>query len=419
MTLIAPGRLRPESASFYAPHHTSRSYSSFRAHFILSRVLSFHPRKWRNKSLPPVFSSSSCIDRKEHAQTHSRVVETLSAMRKRNLDERAVKMNRARDRIEAENRARVEKALSAMRLGHRHGDGGAADVAGRLERAPAHLRPILAIFMSPAFKQAFLAYAQQVACGEVVMPSASALDRQYRTANTAAASPPPSSGKSVPARNAAAAAAAGVPGGTSAVRGGNPPPRRAISLDCPETVAEAAAKASAPVPPARGAERRRQVAFGDVPPTKSEANLIAAGKHRSLKAKAPGARQAGIGGGGGERFSASGRRRSAAGASRREGGEHQASGVSNAAKWRKHREGSDFNMTLTADTATGRTGMNPARDGRGGGATATAAPARGRGSRGTVPPIARKIGLETLPFAGDDVPYFSVRTAHVQIPSKT
>lgn len=299
------------------------------------------------------------------------MVETLAAMRRRNFDERIVKMNRARDRIEAENRARVEAALSAMRLGHR---GRSGDVADRLERAPAHLRRILAIFMSPAFKQAFLAYAQKVARGEIAMPSASALAVQARRP---AASPSPSSpGQAVRAKTAAAAAA--VPGSTTALAGRSPPPRRAISLDCPETVAEAAADASAP-PPGRGAERRRQGAFGDVPPTKSEAILIAAGEHRSLTTKSSGRRKlggaSGASGGGHGRGStrASGGQRRVAGASSRGGASSGANHT--AVKWRKHREGSDFNLTLTADTAVGRAGRNSAQAGDSGGAQA--APARG------------------------------------------
>ena len=303
------------------------------------------------------------------------MVETLAAMRRRNFDERVVKINRARDRIEAENRARVEAALSAMRLGHR---GRSGDVADRLEQAPAHLRRILAIFMSPAFKQAFLAYAQKVARGEIAMPSASALAVQpRRPANGPAASSSPSSpGQAVRAKTAATAAA--VAGSTTALVGRSPPPRRAISLDCPETVAEAAADASAP-PPGRGAERRRQGAFGDVPPTKSEAILIAAGEHRLLTTKSSSRRKlggaSGASGGGHGRgsTSASGGQRRVAGASSRGGASSGANHT--AVKWRKHREGSDFNLTFTADTAVGRAGRNSAQAGDSGGAQA--APARG------------------------------------------
>ncbi len=293
------------------------------------------------------------------------MLEVLSTMRQRNGAERAVKLSRARDRIEAENRARVEKALNAMRLGASGGG-----IAGRLERAPAHLRPILSIFMSPGFKSAFLAYAQKVARGEIVMPSASALAKPAVKTGASPPSPPPgkgapatkTSGKAAGKESPAAAAAAGTGG-----NGCKAAPRRAISLGTPETVVEAATAASAP-PLAKGAEHRRQATFGDLPPTKSEANLIAAGKHRSSMT-APGRRKAGDGGG--ESFNSSGgrRKRGAGGGLRREGSDRQRARKASKgeAKWRAHREGSGFEMTLTAETAIGRTERSPSQGGGGSG----------------------------------------------------
>lgn len=281
-------------------------------------------------------------------------------------------MNRARDRIEAENRARVERALSAMRrLGHGNAgvNGGSHedDVASRLERAPKHLRPILATFLSPSFKKAFLAYAKRFALGEVAFPPAtSTVARQAGTTLQSASSPPATPGNSVTvvpdAAVAAAAAGAALPGacaskGNAAAAGGNPPPRRAISLDypgtCPgheaTTLAASAAVASVPAL-ARGAEQRRETAFGNAPPSKSEANLMAAGKHRSSMVP-PGGRNGGDAGrglGGGQS-----RRRSGA-RSKREL-ERRVGGVNRAAKWHKHRDpSSDFDVTLTAETASGR-----------------------------------------------------------------
>ncbi|CAM9808913.1 unnamed protein product, partial [Hapterophycus canaliculatus] len=291
---------------------------------------------------------TGCIDRTEHEATHSKAVDTLSVMRKRKVDERAVKMNRARDRIEAENRARVEKALSAMRrLGQSNGSAGAGgdddeQVARRLERAPAHLRPILAIFLSPSFKKAFLAYARQVALGEVTSPSAVA-------------------------PTGATTALTGAPGSTGAAARGNPPPRRAISLDYPATCpgheisTSAAATAAASVPAlARGAGLRRQVAFGDEPPSKLEANLMAAGRQRSSMV-APGGRDSGTTADDGSmddgRGSNGQNRRRSSTRSKRER-DRQRSGVNRAAKWHKHQEGSDFNVTLTTDTASGRAGSS-------------------------------------------------------------
>lgn len=304
--------------------------------------------------------------------THSRVLEALSVMRQRTVGERAVKLSRARDRIEAENRARVEKALSAMRLGGR-----SSSVAGRLERAPAHLRPILSIFMSPAFKSAFLAYAQQVARGEIIMPSASALLAKHAAKTGAAISPPSPPGKGSAPNTKAAVSGGGkqapaAAAGTGVNGGGKTPPRRAVSLGTTETVAEASAVVASAPPLARGAENRRQAMFGDLPPTKSEANLIAAGEHRSPVATSGGRKAAGGGGDGGSGFNASGRRkRGAEGGPRREGsGREQARRASKGAKWRAHRESSGFSMTLTADTAVGRTERSPSQGGATGGETA-------------------------------------------------
>lgn len=284
--------------------------------------------------------------------TYTRVAELLSAIRKRKIDERAVKMNRARDRIEAENKARIEKALNALRL--RSQD----SVAGRLERAPVHLRGILAVFLDPRFQKAFVNYAQRFVRGKVVLPSA--LHKQATSSANMLTSSSKESGKN------------------AAVCGGNPPPRRAISLDYPETclghgpTTPAAAAAAASVPAlAKGLERRRQVMFGDMPPTKSEANMMAAGKHRS-SITAPGGRNGGGKGGGavgrdgdgvrrnqqtGKRKSRNGRKRSA------DGGK-----INPGMQWRRHREGSDFSMTLTAESAVGRSARTPSKGGGQGGA---------------------------------------------------
>ncbi|CAM9674223.1 unnamed protein product, partial [Ectocarpus fasciculatus] len=294
---------------------------------------------------------TGCIDQKENMPTYTRVAELLSIIRKRKIDERAIKMNRARDRIEAENRARIEKALSALRF--RSQD----SVAGRLDRAPAHLRGILAVFLDPSFQKAFLDYAKRFARGEVVLPSA--VDKQP----TSSANMQTSSSKET---------------ASAAVGGGNPPPRRAISLDYPETcpghgpTTPAAAAAAASVPKlAKDLERRRQMMFGDLPPTKSEANVIAAGKHRP-PITAPGGRNGGGRGGGvrggdgdgarqnhqtGKRKSRSGRKGSADGGNKGSG-----------TQWRRHREGSDFSMTLTAESAVGRSAGTPSKGGGQGGA---------------------------------------------------
>lgn len=61
---------------------------------------------------PGSLSRNRCIDRKADGATYVKVADTLSSMRKRKEDDRAVKLARARDRIEAENKARVEKVQS-------------------------------------------------------------------------------------------------------------------------------------------------------------------------------------------------------------------------------------------------------------------------------------------------------------------
>lgn len=66
---------------------------------------------------PGSISRNRCIDRKADGATYVKVADTLSSMRKRKEDDRAVKLARARDRIEAENKARVEKVKNPE-----HGD---------------------------------------------------------------------------------------------------------------------------------------------------------------------------------------------------------------------------------------------------------------------------------------------------------
>lgn len=310
---------------------------------------------------------SRCIDRKENEPTHSKVVETLSLIRKQNTDERAIKKSRARERIDAENKVRIEKALSAMKIGRERN----ANVTGRIQRAPAHLRPILTIFLSPEFKKAFLAYAQRVARGEISMPSGNFL--LAKQAPSAAATSESVTAKTGAAAAAAAAtpatpatAAVGGSGATAAATepGGKPPPRRAISLDYPETcpghVVTTAVAAAGLVPPlARGAARRRQVMFGDVPPTKSEANMIAAGRHRE-SIFPPGVQKDGAGAAGKQNQQQKHRGRAGS-----------RSGSTSKVKWRKHSGGSDFDMTLTADTAKGRTVRTPSQGGADGGSQAS------------------------------------------------
>lgn len=51
----------------------------------------------------------STLDREKHGSTYTKVVDALSIMRKRNAEDRAVKLARARELIERENRARITK----------------------------------------------------------------------------------------------------------------------------------------------------------------------------------------------------------------------------------------------------------------------------------------------------------------------
>ncbi|CAM9477034.1 unnamed protein product, partial [Ectocarpus sp. 12 AP-2014] len=321
---------------------------------------------------------TGCIDQKENMPTYTRVAELLSAIRKRKIDERAVKMNRARDRIEAENRARIEKALSALRL--RSQD----SVAGRLERAPAHLRGILAVFLDPSFQKAFLDYAKRYTLGEVVLPLA--LHKQATSSANILTSSSKESEKNA--------------GGG----GGNPPPRRAISLDYPETcpghgpTTPAAAASAASVPAlAKGLERRRQVMFGDLPPTKSEANMMATGKHRS-SITAPGGRNGGgkgtgaVGrdGDGVRRNQQTRKRKSRNGRKRSADGGNKSPGM----QWRRHHEGSDFRMTLTAESAVGRSARTPSKGGGQGGAALVTE--QGSETAATAAAIAAAAALEEM-----------------------
>lgn len=286
--------------------------------------------------------------------TFSKVVETLSLMRKRNADGRALKMSRARDRIKAENKARIEKVLSAMRLGRRN-----ESIIGRVQRAPAHLRPILTTFLSPEFKNAFVAYAKKIARGEITVPFTNAPTTTSDASSSTAASVVTTLKTGAEARATGRAVEIEGSGESAAIApAGNPPPRRAISLDYPETfpghVAKTVAAASVPRL-VRDAERRRKAMFGDAPPTKSEATLIAAGKHRESTSPTA-VRNGGVGAGKPKQ-----RKRRGQGGSR--------SGSTSGVKWRKHSETSAFDMTLTADTAKGRAARTPSQESGDGGTT--------------------------------------------------
>ena len=85
----------------------------------------------------------------------------LLMMRERNADERATKMNRMQERIDAENRARLERVVNAMSATH-------TSIVDRLIRAPPHLRSLLATFLRPGFTQAFLLYAKRAASADAI-----------------------------------------------------------------------------------------------------------------------------------------------------------------------------------------------------------------------------------------------------------
>lgn len=224
----------------------------------------------------------------------------LALMRKRHVNERELKKNRARDRIEAENIARLEKALSAMNIA-RH------STANRLERAPEHFRPLLAVFLRPGVIKTFLAYAKKAGRLEItklVDETSGATSPHPKTSVPATASP------------------------------GLPPPRRAISLDYrglhtnhAAATAAAVAASTAAFTLADDPETRRRAAFGDLPPRggrKQRSGSIGVGSKSTGKRKLGG----GVMDNAGRDISET--------------------------RWRAHGEDPGFDLTFTAATAAGR-----------------------------------------------------------------
>lgn len=202
------------------------------------------------------------------------------------------------------------------------------NTSNRLERAPAHLRPLLTVFLRPGFKTAFLAYAKQVATTGGHHPSGIA-------AKSIAAVPSgnPEAVAGTATKTIATAAAAVAP---------RSPPRRAISLGYSnESTAASASAAAAATTAARAggahpwasgeaAEKRRQSTFGDLPPT-SAVGILAV-KQGGVAMNDSRARRSGGGA-------------AAGGAGRKAGG---------GAKWRTHGRGNAMDLTLTSGTASGK-----------------------------------------------------------------
>ena len=276
------------------------------------------------------------------------------AMRKRNVDERAAKLTRAKDRIVSENKSRIERALSAMSFARENNNNTGHNIhpttsasSNQLEHAPPHLRPLLKPFLRPAFRKSFLAYADGEARGGAAT----------RTPNVDGAR-----------KNGDVSSALGSLPAISTAPAEFPPARRAASLDFPgkrlaqpATVNAVAAVASTAAAVASGdtdtidplasdAEGRRQAAFGDVPPIQAAADLLAAelaakAQSSPLPADVGGSGGGGGGGGsGGGGTDGTGRKHSAAGGNR--GGRK----TSASSKWRTHGEGSGIDLTLTANT---------------------------------------------------------------------
>lgn len=249
------------------------------------------------------------IDRKEDEATHAKVVDTLAMIRERNTDEKAAKMTRARDRIETENRARVEKVLSAMSFAR-------SDVASSLEKAPVHFRRLLDTFLRPGFSRAFLIYAGKVRRGVIAKGT-------VKSTSTVSARPPAPN----PPKTTASS--------------GLFPPRRAISLDYPEMCPKCPANAAGKPPPlANDVEKRRHANFGNVVPTAS------AGSQMTTKKKSDTVVDGGSGGGR-EKFSSQrrGKRKSQSGPGKKQ--------------WRTHSDDAGVDLTLTPSTAAGRVSEVP------------------------------------------------------------
>lgn len=90
---------------------------------------------------------------------HEKVVDMLSKMQEQDTDERTMKMNQARERIDGEYQTLVKKAIKSMRTVKNP----ATDILPGL----AHLRRLRAIFGRPGIKKAFLLYAKKTAAGEI------------------------------------------------------------------------------------------------------------------------------------------------------------------------------------------------------------------------------------------------------------
>lgn len=94
----------------------------------------------------------------EHGAIHEKVVDMLSKMQEQSTDERIIKMNLARERIDGEYQTLVEKAIKSMRV---------ATKSTTNIPVPAHLRRLLEIFCRPGIKEAFLLYAKKTAAGVI------------------------------------------------------------------------------------------------------------------------------------------------------------------------------------------------------------------------------------------------------------
>lgn len=215
---------------------------------------------------------SSVIDSNYQGAAYDIVGSLLKTVQKRNAKERMAKLNRARERIETENRTRVEQALNAMSFARNNN-------FNILDRAPAHFRHLLAIFLRPGFKKSFITFARKM---RHIRPS----DRRLAEAGS-----PLTAGSNVASTSSSRDTMVPLAAGTAATRFimDTPSPRRAISLDYPagapsNKIAAVAATASAVAAASQSrftgsdTEGRRKEAFGDVPPTTAAAGRIATGK---------------------------------------------------------------------------------------------------------------------------------------------
>lgn len=85
---------------------------------------------------------------------HKKVVDMLSKMHEQDADERIMKMNQAHERIDGEYHMLVKKALRSMRV---------TKIPAIDNPRLAHLRRLLALFVRPGIKEAFLLYAKKAA----------------------------------------------------------------------------------------------------------------------------------------------------------------------------------------------------------------------------------------------------------------